>query len=84
LVTDFHSILARRRNHFSQLFIVHGGSGVRQREIYTLVPEMSAYEVEMGIENLRRHRSLGVGQSKQNWLKQGVEQFTLRAITVLI
>ena len=29
VVTDCHSILARWRNHFSQLFNVHGVSGVR-------------------------------------------------------
>jgi len=31
LVKDFNSILARRRNHFSQLFNVHGISDVRQK-----------------------------------------------------
>ena len=60
LVTDFQSILARRRNHFSQLFNVHGVSDVRQREINMLVPEMSVCGVEMGIEKLRRHKSPGV------------------------
>jgi len=29
VVTECHSILARWRNHFSQLFNVHGVSGVR-------------------------------------------------------
>jgi hypothetical protein len=29
VVTDCHSILARWRSHFSQLFIVHGVSDVR-------------------------------------------------------
>jgi hypothetical protein len=33
LFTDSHSILARWRNHFSQLFNVHGVGGVRQAEI---------------------------------------------------
>ena len=52
LVTDSHSIFARQRNHFYQLFNAHGVSDVRQREIHTaepLVPETSAHEVEMGI-----------------------------------
>jgi len=31
LVTDFHSILARERNHFSQLFNIHGFNYVRQK-----------------------------------------------------
>ena len=69
LVTDSYTILTRWRNHFSQLFNVHGVSDVRQREIHTaepLVLKTSAHEVEMGIENLRRHKSPGVDQSQQN------------------
>jgi len=47
LVTDSHSILARWRNHFSQLLNVYGVNDVRQTEIHTaelLVPEPSAFE----------------------------------------
>jgi hypothetical protein len=43
LVTGSHSILAKWRNHFSQLLNVHGVNIVRQTEIYTaesLVPEV--------------------------------------------
>jgi len=57
LVTDSHSISVRWRNHFSQLFNVHGVSDVRQTKIYTeepLVPEPSALEFEMAIEKLKR------------------------------
>ena len=36
LVAGFHSILTRWRNHFSQLFNVHGINDVRQIE--SLVP----------------------------------------------
>ena len=56
-LTDFHSILARWRNHFSQLLIVHGINNVRQAEIHTteqFVPEPSAFEVEMAIEKPKR------------------------------
>jgi len=45
LVTDCHSILARWRNHFAQLFSVHGVNDVKQTEMHTakpLVPEPSA------------------------------------------
>jgi len=45
LVTDSHSIVARWRNYFTQLFNVHGVKDVRQAEIHTaepLVPEPSA------------------------------------------
>jgi len=53
LVADSHSILARWRNHFCQLLIVHGVNDVRPTEIHTaepLVPEPSAYEFEMAIK----------------------------------
>ena len=65
LVTDCHSILARWRNHFFQLFNVHGVNDVRQAEIHTaepLVPELSAFEFEMTIEKLKRRRSPGLDQ----------------------
>jgi hypothetical protein len=39
LVTDFPSILARWRNHFSQLLNVYGVNIARQTEIYTAEPE---------------------------------------------
>jgi hypothetical protein len=56
LVTDSYSILARWRNYFSQLLIVHGVNDVRQTEIHTaepVLPEPSAFEVEMAIEKLK-------------------------------
>jgi hypothetical protein len=56
LTADSHSILPRWRNHFFQLLNVHGVSDVRQTEIRTavpLVPEPSAFEVEMAIEKLK-------------------------------
>jgi hypothetical protein len=48
LVTLSHSILVRWRDHFSQLFNVHGVSDVRQTAIHTaelLVLEPSALEI---------------------------------------
>jgi hypothetical protein len=60
LVTDSHNILARWRIHFSQLFNVHGVNDVRQTNIHTaepLVPEPSAFEIEMAIEKLKIHKS---------------------------
>jgi len=53
---DSHSILARWRNLFSQLLNVRGVNDVMHTEIQTaeqLVPEPSAYEVELPIEKLR-------------------------------
>jgi len=65
LVADSHSILARWRNHFSQLLNVHGVNDVRQTEIHTaepLVPEPSVFEVELAIEKLKSHPSPGIDQ----------------------
>jgi hypothetical protein len=63
LVADCHSILARWRNHFSQLFNVHGFNDVRQTEIHTaepLVTEPCAFDIDMAIEKLKRHKSPGI------------------------
>jgi hypothetical protein len=59
VVADFHSILARWRNHVFQLLNLHGVNDVRQTEIHTaepLVPKPSASEGEMAIEKLKRHK----------------------------
>jgi hypothetical protein len=48
------------KNHFSQLLNIHGVSDVRQAEIHTaepLVPEPSAFQVEMTVENTKRYIS---------------------------
>ena len=55
-ITDSYSIFAGWKNHFSQPFSVHGVCEVQQTEIETaepLVPEPSAFEDEMAIEELR-------------------------------
>jgi len=42
---------------------------MRQTAIHTaesLVPETSSFEVEMIIENLKRHKSLGIDKFQQN------------------
>jgi hypothetical protein len=59
LVADCHSILARWRNHVSQLLNIHGANDVRQREIHTAeppVPELSAFEVELGNGKPKSHK----------------------------
>ena len=56
LVTNSHSILARWRNHFSQLWNVHQDNDIRKTEIRTvepLVPDPSTSEFEMAIEKLK-------------------------------
>ena len=57
VVADSHSILARWRNHFSQLLNILGVNNVRHTEIPTaqpLMPEPSAFEVEKAIEKLKK------------------------------
>ena len=72
MVADSHSILAKWRNYFSQLLNVHGVNDVRQTEIHTaepLVPEPSAFEVELAIGKLKSHISPGVDQIPAELIK---------------
>jgi len=60
------------RNHFFQLFSVHGVSDLRQTEIHTaepLVPEPSAFEFEMATEKLKSHKSPGTDQIPAEMIK---------------
>jgi len=69
LVADCHSVLARWRNDFSQLLNAHGVNDVRHTEIHTaepLVPETSAFEVEMAIEKLNVTNHEVLTKSQQN------------------
>jgi hypothetical protein len=53
---------------------VHGVNDVRQTEIHTaepLMPESSASEVEMAIENLKRHKSLDIDKIPAEFIKAG-------------
>jgi len=66
--------MARWRNHFSQLLNVHGVNDDRQIEIHTeqpLRPELSAFEVEMAIVKLKRHKSPGFDQIPAELIKAG-------------
>jgi hypothetical protein len=87
LVTDSHSILARWRNPFSQLSDEHGVNDVRQTEIQRaepLVPEPNAFEVEIDVEKLKDTNHWVLIKFRQNSIKQGVEQFALRSINLLL
>ena len=56
LVTGSYSVLVRWRDYFSQLLNVHGVHVVRQTETHAaepLVPEPSALEFDLDIENLK-------------------------------
>ena len=53
---------------------VHGVSDVRQTEIHTAeppVPEPSAFQVKIAIENVKRHKSLGTDQIPAEMIKAG-------------
>ena len=72
LVADSHSIVARWGNDFSQILNVHGVNDVRQREIHAaepLVPEPSASEIELVIEKLKSHKSLGIDKMPTELIK---------------
>ena len=74
LVTDFRSILATQRKHFLQMFNVREVNDVRLTEIHgaePLVPEPSAFEVELAIGNIKRHKSPGVDQIPAELIKVG-------------
>jgi len=64
LVTDTHSIWLGGGT-ISLNYWIHGVNVIRQAEIHTaetLVPEPSAFEVEMSIEKLKRHKSPSIQQ----------------------
>jgi len=74
LVTDCHILVARWRNHFSQLFSVHGINEIRQIKIHTaelLLPEPIAFVVKMAVEKLQGHKSPGIHQITSELIKAG-------------
>ena len=74
LVADSHSIVDRWRKYFSQLLNVHGVKDVGRVEIPTaesLVPEPSAFEVELAIDKLKSHKSPGIDEIKAELIKAG-------------
>jgi len=74
LVADPHSIMARCWNYFSQLLNVHEDNDVRQAETHTvepLMPEPSAFEIEMAIGKLENHKSPGTDQIPAELIKAG-------------
>ena len=65
---------------------VHGINDVRQMDIHTaepLVPEPSAFEVELAIEKLKSHRSPDIDHIPAELIKAGVGQFTIRFVNLL-
>jgi hypothetical protein len=76
LLADFHNILSRLKNYFSQLLNVHNVSDVRQTEIHTaepLVPGPSIPDVESDIAKLRKYKSPGNDQIPAELIQAGGE-----------
>jgi len=74
MVAEPYSIVGRWRNYFSQLFNVHGVNVARHTEIHTaepLVPEPSAFEVEVATEMLKSHKLAGIDQIPEKLIKAG-------------
>jgi hypothetical protein len=76
LLADFHRILNRWKNYFSQLLNAHRVSDVRQIEVHTaepLVNDPSHSESEIAIANLKRYTSPGSDQIPAKLSKAGGE-----------
>ena len=67
MVTDSHNILAMWRKHFSQLLNVQRFNHTAQ----PIMPEPNVFEVEKGIEKLKRHKSPGTDQVPAELVKAG-------------
>ena len=66
---------------------MHGVKDVGQVEIPTtdpLVPEPSAFEVELAIDKLKGHKSPGIDEIPVELIEAGVEKFAWRFINLLI
>jgi len=71
----------------SQLFNVHGVNDVRQTEIRTVepvLPERSAFEDEMAIKKLKRHKSPGIFQILAELIKAGGRKICSKIHNLLI
>ena len=74
LVADSRSVLSKYRNYFSQILNVLGVNEVRQTEMHTtepLVTVPSASEVEVAIEELKRHKSPGTDETPAELITAG-------------
>jgi hypothetical protein len=82
LLAYSHNILNRWRNYFSKLLIVHNVSDVRQIEVHTadpLVPGPNRLEVEIAISKLKKYKSPGSDEIRQNLFKQEAKYYCLQS-----
>jgi len=79
-VAESHSIVARLRNYFSQLFNAHWVKVVWEEEIQTaepLVPELSASGIDLAIDKLKSHKSSGIDEIPAELIKVGCRTICL-------
>ena len=65
---------------------VHGVNDVKQTDNHTaqpLVPEPSAFEVDLAIEKLKSHKSPGIDQIPAELIKAGGRKFAVRSVNLL-
>jgi hypothetical protein len=86
LFADSNNILNRCKNYYSQSFILHSDSDVRQIEVHTaepLVPGPSRLELEIAIAKLKKYKSQGNDQIPSELIEAG-GKILLSAIHKLI
>ena len=74
MIAGSHSSLAKGRNYFSQLLNVHVVNDIKHTDTHTaepLVPEPSAFDVDLTIEKLNSDKSPGVHQIPAEFIKEG-------------
>jgi hypothetical protein len=74
LLVDFHNILNRRKNYFSQLLNMHNVSDVRKIEVHMAEPLVSGpshLEVEIAIAKLKKYKSPGSDQIPAELIQAG-------------
>jgi hypothetical protein len=74
LVADTHSIVARWRNYFSQLFNVHRFKNAGKEEKPTeepLLTEPTTFEFELYIDKIKSHKSPGIDEISAELIKAG-------------
>jgi hypothetical protein len=86
LLEDYHNILNRWKNYFSQLLNMQSISDVKQIEVYTaepLIPGPSRLEVQITVVKLKKYKAPGSGQISAELIQAGSE-ILLSAIHKLI
>jgi hypothetical protein len=74
MLADYHNILNRWKNCFSQLMNLHNVSDVRQIEAHTaelLIPGPSRLEVEIAFAKLKKYKSPGSNQISAEVIQSG-------------